>query len=115
MILKFTKVKKTEFIKEFVNQNMSVSNTCKIIGISVHVFRYAMKMDTDFAKSINEVKSNLDALLFNYLLEGFANEKTRYAYLKLMTSNRIDSVLDMYKSKIEKSSMVINKEDIILD
>ena len=108
--VKFDKKLKDEFIRAYVENDMHLGNTCQAIGITRPTFYKAKKWDDEFAKEIENIEKGIDDLLFNYIMEGLKDHDTRLAYLKLLSTQRIDRIM----SRGDNSFNDINKDDIVL-
>lgn len=91
---KFTKELKKLFIKKYVENDFHLGLTCDEVGISRPTFYKAKRFDDDFADDVKDAENGLDDILFSYIMEGLKDQDTRYNYLKLMSAQKIDKIME---------------------
>jgi len=110
---KFGKAQKKEFIKLYAENDLHIGLTCDAIGINRITFYRAKDADEEFKEAIDNIEAKLDDILFGFIMQGIKEQDTRLAYLKLMSAQRIDKIMDRVKNK--EISLLLDKDNITLD
>jgi len=115
-VVKFTKAKKKQFIKVYIDIRFNVLATCKRIGISEGSFYHAMESDNDFNDEIKLANKGRKYLVQSKWFGGVNNPKTEKAYLDMLEKKTLERLLEF--DEVEDTSDIsfdITKEEFIED